>query len=185
VRYLSELAALLAAVPEHEVAAAEELLWETYARDGTVIALGNGGSAATASHFASDLLKWTIAPGRRRVRAIALTDNVAAITAWSNDAAYERAFAEQVASLARPGDVVVALSCSGESASVLRAVEQASEQGAATIGLCGATGGALARAVDVAVVVAHDFLPQVEDVHLALCHGLAVGLGERIERTPA
>jgi len=184
-QYLSDVARLLAAAPVDDIAAAADVLWETYARDGTVITIGNGGSAATASHFASDLLKWTIAPDWRRVRALALTDNVAAITAWSNDVDYERVFVEQLTSVFRPGDTLVAISCSGESASVLRAVEWARVRGGASIGLCGRDGGRLARLVDLGVVVEDDFLPRVEDVHLALCHALAVDLAERVARTPA
>ncbi len=179
-RYLTSLAATLAAVPREPLRAIEEALWQTYLRDGTIIICGNGGSAATASHFACDLAKWTITDGRRRLRALALTDNVPVMTAWSNDTAYERVFLEQVMSLYRPGDTLVAISGSGNSPNVLRAVEWMAAQGATTIGLTGFGGGKLAGLVQIAIVVPSHFMPEVEDVHSAICHSLAVALGERI-----
>lgn len=179
-RYLNELAAKLAATPRAPIAAIEQALWETYERDGTIIVCGNGGSAATASHFACDLAKWTIHEGRRRLRALALTDNVPVMTAWSNDAAYERVFVEQLASLYREGDTLVAISGSGNSPNVLRAVEWANARGAPTIGLTGFGGGKLAGLAQIPLVAPSHFMPEVEDVHVALCHGLAVSLGERM-----
>jgi D-sedoheptulose 7-phosphate isomerase len=179
-RYLTSLAETLAAVPREPLRAIEEALWQTYLRDGTIIICGNGGSAATASHFACDLAKWTISGGCRRLRALALTDNVPVMTAWSNDTAYERVFVEQVMSLYRPGDTLVAISGSGNSPNVLRAVEWMASQGAMTIGLTGFDGGKLATLAQIAVVVPSHFMPEVEDVHIAICHSLAVALGERI-----
>jgi D-sedoheptulose 7-phosphate isomerase len=180
-QYLTELAAALAATPREPLHAFERALWETYARDGTIIVCGNGGSAASASHFACDLAKWTVCDGSRRVRALALTDNVAVMSAWSNDTAYERVFVEQLAGLYRPGDTLVAISGSGNSPNVLRAVEWANAQGATTIGMTGFDGGKLARLARLALVVPNHCMPQVEDVHMALCHALAVNLGEMIK----
>jgi D-sedoheptulose 7-phosphate isomerase len=178
--YFTSLAAVLTATPREPLTAIEQALWETYERDGTIIVCGNGGSAASASHFACDLAKWTIAPDRRRLRALALTDNVALMTAWSNDTAYERVFVEQLISLYRPGDTLVSISGSGNSPNVLRAVEWAKEQGAPTIGITGFGGGKLAALADIAMVAPSHLMPEVEDVHIALCHALAVSLGERI-----
>jgi D-sedoheptulose 7-phosphate isomerase len=178
--YIEELAAALAATPREPLRAIEQVLWETYQRDGTIIVCGNGGSAATASHFACDLAKWTIADGRRRVRALAMTDNIPVMTAWSNDSAYERVFVEQLISLYRPGDTLVAISGSGNSPNVLRTVEWANQQGAPTIGLSGFSGGKLASLAQLSLVVPNHCMPQVEDVHIALCHALAVSLGERM-----
>ena len=178
--YLAELATALAATPREPLDEIAWALWETYRRDGTIIACGNGGSAASASHLACDLAKWTIHEGRRRVRAIARTDNVPIMTAWSNDTAYERAFVEQLMSLYRPGDTLVAISGSGNSPNVLRAVEWANEQGAPTIGLTGFDGGKLAGLARHAMIAPSHLMPLVEDVHIALCHGLAVTLGAMI-----
>jgi D-sedoheptulose 7-phosphate isomerase len=178
--YLTTLAQTLAATPRAPLRMIEDALWETYERDGTIIVCGNGGSAATASHFACDLAKWTIHPQKRRFRALALTDNTPLMTAWSNDAAYERVFIEQLLGLYRPGDALVAISGSGNSPNVLRAVEWVTEQGAPTVGLTGFSGGKLANLAQLTLVVPSHTMPEVEDVHLALCHALAVSLGERL-----
>lgn len=178
--YLTSLAAALSAVPGESLRAIEDALWQTYERDGTIIICGNGGSAATASHFACDLAKWTVTPERRRLRALALTDNIPVMTAWSNDTAYERVFVEQLMSLYRPGDTLVTISGSGNSLNVLRAVEWANTQRAPTIGLTGFNGGKLAGLATLALIAPSHFMPEVEDIHSAICHGLAVALGERI-----
>src|SRR5579859_4078539 len=184
-RYLDSLSAALTATPREPLHAIEQTLWETYLRDGTVIMCGNGGSAATASHFACDLAKWTICEGQRRLRALALTDNVPIMSAWSNDTSYERMFVEQLISLYRPGDCLVAISGSGNSPNVLRVTEWASAQGAPTISMTGFSGGKLATISTVGIIVPSHHMPEVEDVHSALCHALAVGLGERIQQIVA
>jgi D-sedoheptulose 7-phosphate isomerase len=182
--YLTELMAILAATPSEPLHAIARTLWETYERDGMIIVCGNGGSAATSSHFACDLAKWTICEGRRCVRALALTDNVALLSAWANDATYERVFVEQLSSHYRPGDTLVAISGSGNSSNVLRAVEWANARGATTIGLAGCGGGTLARLADLMLVVPSHCMPQIEDIHMAICHALAVNLGEMIKDVP-
>ena len=180
--YLNQVAQALIALPRPPLEAIAQALWETYQRDGTIVICGNGGSAATASHFACDLAKWTINPGRRRVRALALTDNVPVMTAWSNDRSYDDPFVEQLISHYRPGDLLFAISGSGNSPNVLRAVDWASQSDAPTVGLSGFDGGALARKVGYSLRIANNVMPQVEDVHMAVCHALAVHLGERIAR---
>ncbi|MER3404974.1 MAG: phosphoheptose isomerase, partial [Chloroflexota bacterium] len=126
--------------------------------------------------------KLTIAPGRPRVRALALTDNVPLLTAWANDSAYSDVFAEQLENLVEPGDVVVAISGSGNSPNVLKAVELARARGAATIGWTGFQGGRLKDLVDVVIIVPSDSMAQIEDVHLTLNHALAEALREAIRR---
>lgn len=176
--YMSELSRALEATPGKLLSDILETLWQTYLDDGTIITCGNGGSASTASHFACDLAKWTITPDRRRVRAVALTDNIPLMLAWSNDTAYERVFVEQLVNIYRPGDTIVAISGSGNSPNVLRAVEWANAQGATTIGLTGFSGGKLASLARLGIIAPSYFMPQVEDIHLAWCHALAVNLGE-------
>ena len=183
--YLNELAAALAATPREPLHAIERALWETYERDATIVVCGNGGSAASASHFACDLAKWTICEGQRRVRALALTDNIPVMLAWSNDTSYERVFVEQLIGHYRPGDTLVAISGSGNSPNVLRAVAWANQQGATTIGISGFDGGELARLARLSLVVPSHVMPQVEDVHMALCHALAVNLAEAIRSSCA
>src|SRR6266699_1211229 len=108
--YWLELASIMRAMPFDMLAKAAELLLDCYRRGGTVFILGNGGSAATASHFACDLAKGTQAAGLPAFRVVSLSDNVPLMTAWANDTNYDRIFAEQLATLIRPADIVIALS---------------------------------------------------------------------------
>lgn len=147
-----------------------------YQRGGTVFVLGNGGSAATASHLACDLAKGTRANGAPTFRVLSLTDNVPLLTAWSNDADYGCALAEQLAAFIQPRDLVLAISASGNSPNVLQAMQTARSAGATTIGLTGATGGRLAGLVDVALRVPSDSIEQVEDAHVIVAHSVCVAL---------
>src|SRR2546421_5028105 len=117
------------------------LLEETYRQGRRIFIMGNGGSAATASHFALDLAKNTIMPGAPRVKAISLTDHVPLITAWSNDTAYEYIFAEQLANMIEPGDLVIGISASGNSLNLINALRLAKGMRGYTVGLLGAKGG--------------------------------------------
>jgi D-sedoheptulose 7-phosphate isomerase len=151
-----------------------EAIWNAYQSDHHIFILGNGGSALTSSHVATDLAKGALghrgdAPARP-VRALSLTDNSSTITAWANDVGYDNIFVGQLQSLLRPDDVVVALSVSGNSRNVLNAIRYARRVGATTIGLSGCGGGALQAAVDVGVVVNSDHYGVVEDVHLQIGH---------------
>src|SRR5207248_11031992 len=124
------------------------LLEEAYHHGHRIFIMGNGGSAATASHFALDLAKNTIMPGAPRLKAISLTDHVPLITAWSNDTAYEHIFAEQLANLIEPGDVAIGISTSGNSPNVINALHLSREHRASTIVLLGAKGGKVKEMVD-------------------------------------
>jgi D-sedoheptulose 7-phosphate isomerase len=181
-RYLEEVQHTLSALPLERIRNVIDVLLSANCVGSTVFTLGNGGSAATASHFACDLAKGTITPGRPRFRVMALTDNTPLITAWSNDIAYEDVFAEQLGGLMGRGDVVVAFSGSGNSPNVLQAVELAHRMGGITIGFSGFAGGRLSSLVDVSVVVPCDCMEQIEDVHLTLCHLICTVLRERLRR---
>jgi D-sedoheptulose 7-phosphate isomerase len=150
------------------------------AREKTVFVIGNGGSAATASHFACDLAKGTRRGGPPTLRVIPLTDNVPLLTAWANDTSYDRVFVEQLVSLARPGDLLVAISASGNSPNVVLAAEAARRLGLRTVAWTGRSGGRLARLADVAINVPADRIELVEDGHLVIAHSLCVAVGERI-----
>ena len=174
--YLMTLGEVLRRLPHDDVEAVARTLREAWAQGRTVFLLGNGGSAATASHLACDLAKGLVAPGRPRMKVIALTDNVPLLTAYGNDVGYEVAFAEQLANLVQPGDVVIAISASGNSPNVLAAVEVANGQGATTVGLTGFQGGKLKDLVRQRVVVPSDNTQQIEDAHLIVGHALFVQL---------
>ena len=170
--HISEVQQALSKIPIPSIERVVRIVLEAYERQGHLYIMGNGGSASTATHFACDLSKATIVEGRARLRVTSLTDNVALLTAWANDTSYQDVFAEQLANLLNPGDVVVAISASGESANVLAAVEQARARGAITVGLVGFSGGQLKRVVDAAVHVPSMSYGVVEDCHLVLEHAI-------------
>jgi D-sedoheptulose 7-phosphate isomerase len=149
----------------------------------TIFFLGNGGSASTASHFVVDIAKGTMGKSPeagRRYKCIALNDNMPTITAWANDFDYDMGFAEQLATLGEKGDVLFAISGSGNSPNVLRAVEVARARGLFTIGLTGIGGGKLKAMVDVPLVVPSDSMQHTEDVHLSICHLLTAYLRDEV-----
>lgn len=180
--YLRAVEKTLAALPREPVDRLVGILEQARKLGKQVFLIGNGGSAANASHIACDLGKGTICPDKKRFRVTALTDNVPLMTAWANDTSYEMVFVEQLSGLLRPGDVLIALSGSGNSPNVLRAVEYASAAGATTVGLTGYDGGRLADVVDHAVVVSDNCMERIEDIHLVLGHAVAVALREIIAR---
>lgn len=149
-----------------------------------VFIMGNGGSASTATHMACDIGKNTAFPGYPRVRAISLNDNMAFFSALANDNGYESVFAEQLLNLVRPGDVVVAISASGNSPNILKAVETAKEHNAYTIGWSGYEGGKLSKLADLSIVVHNNCIEQIEDIHLMLEHMVVQALRRTIQTHP-
>lgn len=135
-----------------------------------VFIMGNGGSASTASHFVCDLAKNTRKSGWPEFRVIGLTDNMAIFSAYANDEGYENVFVQQLRNLLNPGDVVIAISGSGNSANVIRAVEYANSRGAVTVGFSGMTGGKLKNMVKHGVYVENEHIDEVEDIHMMLEH---------------
>ena len=168
--YLKDLNAAIAALDLEAVKAVREMVEAARDQGGQVFLCGNGGSAATASHTANDLGKGASYGHPNRFRVISLTDNVSWMTALANDINYEAIFAEQLRNLGQPGDLLIAISGSGNSQNVLNAVEVAREKGMKTIGWTGFDGGRLAGMVDRAIVVDSHHMGRVEDVHLILAH---------------
>ena len=159
----------LATLHVPEVAAAAAAFADTIERGGTVLLCGNGGSAADAQHLAAELTGRFV-HDRRALPGIALTTDSSALTAIANDYGYEHVFERQVRALGRPGDLLVAISTSGRSASVLRAVEAAREGGLRTLGLTGGDGGDLASAADLAVVVPATATARIQEAHITVGH---------------
>ncbi len=169
--YLGYLSEVLGRLDDAAIAAFIDALLSARERGARIFFIGNGGSAATASHFAND-----IAIGSRSFerpfRAISLADNVAILTAVANDYGYDEVFVRQLQALMSPGDVVVAISASGNSPNVVKAVEWANAHGGITVGLTGFDGGRLMRAARLAVhAPTHkgEYGP-TEDVHIVLNH---------------
>ena len=148
--------------------------------DRTIFFFGNGGSASTASHFVTDIAKvagGTEARGKgRRFRCLSLNDNLPGLTAWANDVGYAQVFAGPLRALAEKGDVVVAISGSGNSPNVLEGVKAAREMGLTTVGLTGMGGGKLKDLVDVPMVVPSNSMQHTEDTHLIVLHLLTAYL---------
>jgi D-sedoheptulose 7-phosphate isomerase len=147
-----------------------ELLYRAYRNEKQVFTLGNGGSAATASHMAADLAKNTIGPNMRRFRVLSLNDNTPMLTALANDLGYANVFSEQLKSLIRAGDLLIVLSTSGSSPNVVNAIRCAREHSAEVVAIVGSTGGEAAALADLPIVVPSDHSGVVEDVHLVINH---------------
>ena len=143
-----------------------------------IFTCGNGGSASTASHFVSDLLKTTITKNEKRFSAISLVDNFAINSAWANDVSFNDVFIEQLKNFLSKNDVVFAFSGSGNSSNVIRALEFAKKNGATTIGFTGMSGGMLSKICDYSYVVPSDDMLAIESFHLMLCHGIIFTLRE-------
>lgn len=146
-----------------------QLICDVLAKGNKVLVCGNGGSAADAQHIAAELVG-RYENVRRSFPAIALTTDTSALTAISNDFGFEEVFARQIAGLAVPGDVLVAISTSGKSANILKAVEKARELGCHTIGLTGAGAEPLASACDIVVVVPAPRTSRVQEAHITIGH---------------
>ena len=168
--YLAELDATLRALPHEQVADLIEAIRDVRDRDAQIFVVGNGGSAATASHFAVDLGKGASLGADRRFRVLSLTDNVPWITALGNDLSYADVFVEQLRNYARPGDLLLAFSGSGNSENVLRAVRYANSIGCRTIGLAGYSGGRLREEAQECLVVSADHMGRIEDGHFVIQH---------------
>ncbi len=174
--YLNDVKTTLETLPTDEIWDAIAVLHSARLSRQQVFIMGNGGSAATASHFACDLAKGAEVAGYPSFRVIALTDNMAVFSAYANDCGYESVFARQLTNLLRPDDIVIGISGSGKSANVLNAIDLARREGATTIGLTGFDGGQLRGIVDLCLHVENDCVEQVEDVHAVLCHLMATAL---------
>lgn len=169
--YFGLLTQSLSAVSAREVDKIAQILFQAYDQNGTVFIFGNGGSASSASHFACDLSKGTIQAGsRKRLRAVALTDNLSILTAWANDSDYEDVFAEQIRNLIQPNDIALAISCSGNSRNVLKALEVARAAGATTVGLGGFDGGQMKFLCDRCLIIPSENMQVIEDLHLSIAH---------------
>jgi D-sedoheptulose 7-phosphate isomerase len=146
-------------------------------RGGKLLFFGNGGSAADAQHLAAEFVNRFLRD-RGPLAAVALTTDTSALTSIGNDLGFDQVFARQVEALARPGDLVVAISTSGNSPNVLRGVEAARRLGCATVGLTGGFGGLLATAVDEVFVVPSTETPRIQETHITLGHALCAVVDE-------
>jgi D-sedoheptulose 7-phosphate isomerase len=138
--------------------------------DRRIFVCGNGGSASTASHFVCDMVKGASFNRDKRFRIMALTDSLPTITAYSNDVCYECVFVEQLKNFAEPGDVVIAISGSGNSPNVLRAIEYGNSIGCRTIALSGRDGGKLGPLAELNIQASNPHMGRIEDMHMIVMH---------------
>jgi D-sedoheptulose 7-phosphate isomerase len=179
--YMEELSGVIQDLPLASINDLVRTFLQAYDRGRTIFLFGNGGSAALASHMTCDLGKGTAPAAGKRLRAVALTDNVALITAWANDTRYDRIFAEQLENLLTPGDVAFAISASGNSSNILAALSFARQAGAVTAGITGFRGGQMKALCDVCVVVPSDNMQIIEDLHLSVAHSVFRALQHEIQ----
>jgi D-sedoheptulose 7-phosphate isomerase len=154
-----------------QIAAVAEALVDAYRRGNKAVFLGNGGSAADAEHLAGEFLGRYLRE-RRSLPAVALACNPSTVTAIANDYGYAEVFSRQLEGLARSGDVVVALSTSGRSENVLRAVDRARALGVVAVGMTGADGGSLAERCDHCLCVPAEETPRIQEAHVLIGHTL-------------
>lgn len=147
-----------------------KILIEARDKGKNIYTMGNGGSASTASHFVSDLLKTAITKNNKRFSAISLTDNIPVMLAWSNDSSYEDVFVEQLKNFLSKGDVIIGFSGSGRSKNVVKAMVHGKKNGSLCIGITGMSGGDFPKISDVCLVVPSDDMLAIESTHVTLCH---------------
>lgn len=169
-RYISTLQQTMDKLQQSLITDVIHALQRARMQGSQVFIMGNGGSASTASHFACDLAKNTRFDGLPHFRAIGLTDNMEIFSAYANDEGYENVFSQQLLNLIKPDDIVIAISTSGNSKNVVKAVEEAKNYGATTIGFTGFDGGRLGKLVDLHIHVDSAIIEHVEDIHLMLEH---------------
>jgi D-sedoheptulose 7-phosphate isomerase len=179
--YLRDVSRLISELPAARLQGIVNRLVAAYDEGRQVFLLGNGGSASTCSHIVNDFQKCIYLAGGKTFRCMSLTDNVALMTAWANDTAYELIFAEQLRPWVQEGDLVFCVSGSGNSPNVLQAARLAKESGAYTIALAGYAGGKLAPLVDDAIIVPCDNMQRIEDAHMVILHLLFWRMLQEVE----
>jgi D-sedoheptulose 7-phosphate isomerase len=178
-QYRASLAQTLESIDATKVAQAVDWLREARDQGRHIFVCGNGGSASTASHFACDIVKGASYQQNQRFRIMALTDSLPTLTAYSNDVNYSCVFVEQLKNFAQPGDIVIAISGSGNSPNVVHAIEYANSIGCKTIGLSGRNGGKLGPISQLNIHVAEPHMGRIEDAHMIVCHMIGYYFMER------
>ncbi len=186
--FLERVGQELLRVDGAEIKRLADLMYDCYQRDRFIFVIGNGGRGSNASHFCEDIGKGTLRredfdnDKKKRIRILSLTDNTPYILAWGNDEGFERVFVEQLKNLASPGDLLVAISGSGNSPNILRAVEWANRHELTTFGCTGFSGGKLQTLAKHNFHVPLDDMGIVESIHLTAFHWIVDNLHGRLSR---
>jgi len=168
--YFTKLNELLLSLDEGMFDDSMQLIFDTWSAGKQIITLGNGGSSLTALHFINDWNKSLFMHTGKQFRGRTLVDNVGLLMSYANDVSFEDVFIEQLKNILEPGDLVIAISGSGNSENVIRAVNYANDNGAATLGLCGYRGGELKKIAQNVIWVDVDDMQLTEDVHAIFGH---------------
>ena len=168
--YLGTIKTLVDQVSEQQIEHLTDALFEAWKSGSRVFLIGNGGSSSTASHIVADLQKCIQLECGTALKALCLSDSTPLVTAWANDTEFSRIFAGQVEAWAQEGDLLIAISGSGNSPNVITAVETANRLGVRTIGLAGYAGGKLAQTAQECIVVRSNNMQQIEDLHMIVLH---------------
>jgi len=171
--YRADLIASLNTLDIGGIEKAAAIMSAARANGKTIYLSGNGGSAASASHFVCDMVKGASYGRNTRFRIISLNENIGTLTAYSNDVGYDAIFTEQLKNFAQPGDVFMAISGSGNSPNVVNAMKYANQIGCKTIGLSGRDGGKLAELAQLNIHVPNQHMGRIEDIHMMTCHMIA------------
>ncbi|HZY82817.1 MAG TPA: SIS domain-containing protein [Cyclobacteriaceae bacterium] len=176
--YIDAQRSALQSIPVKQVESLVSLFREALDNDRQIFVCGNGGSAANASHFVTDLGKGSSDKTYRRFRCLSLNDNVSWMTALGNDYDYSEVFSRQLINLAKRGDILMVMSVSGSSPNLVKAVEWAKANGCLTIALVGGKKGRLAEISDRVLVIDDTHYGRVEDAHMGICHMIAYAFME-------
>lgn len=171
--YLNELNIIFSRINASEFESLVEELRSAYERQAHIFICGNGGSAATASHFVCDLNKGVSFRRDKRFKVICLNDNMPTVLAYANDVSYDDVFVEQLKNFICENNLVIGLSGSGNSVNVLKAIEYANKCGARSFGICGYGGGKLKETAHKSLVIDSRDMQKVEDIHLVIFHCIA------------
>ncbi len=185
--YLTRVCEEIGRLDRGQIEKLSELVEAAYDEDRFVFICGNGGSGANASHLCEDLAKCTLRDfeGQKRLKVLSLTDNTAGIMAWANDEGYDRIFVEQLKNLASPGDLLLAISGSGNSPNILKAVSWANDHGLTTVGITGFSGGKLQALGHYNLHVPIDDMGVVESLHQVVFHWIIDDLYRRFSAKQA
>jgi D-sedoheptulose 7-phosphate isomerase len=181
-RYIDSLKDALDKFPHHSFEKLIEVLLKAYHEERQIFVMGNGGSAATASHWVCDLNKGcSQAHAKKRFKMVCLNDNLSTMLAYANDSSYDEIFVEQLKNYFITGDVVIGISGSGNSVNVLNAINYANANGGITVGLCGFLGGRLHPLVHLPLLVNLADMQKIEDIHLVITHMTMQRLGHELK----
>jgi len=179
--YFERLNETLTKIKIDELEKLEEIIFDAYKDNKTIFVIGNGGSASAATHWACDFSKGTRVEGKKPLRCISLTDNIAIMTAISNDISYEDLFVEQLKVFFSPGDILIGISASGNSENIVKALQYCKDNGGVAVAIVGFTGGKCKEEANHIVYIQNNEYGIVEDIHIIIDHMISQKIKKRIE----